>query len=327
MNRSTLAIHAPPVEDFPAAGVVAPARPRRPWAGYLFAAGGATLFSTKAVLIKLAYAKGINTETLLALRMGLSLPVFLAIGLRAARGRRRRGEPPAGPRLLARAAWVGVLGYWLASYADFLGLNYVSAHFERLILFTYPGFVLLFGTAFFGQRVLARAVLALGLSYAGLAVILAADLRAGGGNNILLGAGLVLAAAVSFALYQLLAKGVIGRMGPQLFTCVAMAAASGAALGQFLLTQRPAALWGGPTLLGYGLLLAVGATVLPALMLNAALHRISAQANSAIGTISPVVTIALAALVLDEPLGPAGVAGAVLVIAGVAWFTLADRAA
>ena len=322
MTASPLATDPPAPDALPLDTPAAPAR--RPWVGYLFAAGGAVLFSTKAVLIKLAYAEGINTETLLALRMALSLPFFLAVGLRAARDRARRGEPPSGWRLLVRASWVGVLGYWLASYADFLGLNYISAHFERLILFTYPGFVLLFGALFFGQPVRPRSLLALGLSYAGLAVIFTADWKAGG-PNVLLGAGLVLTAAVSFALYQLLAKGTIGRMGPQLFTCVAMTAAAAVALGQFFLTQPPAALLVGPKLLGYGLLLAVGATVLPALMLNAALHRISAQANSVIGTLSPVVTIALAVLVLGETLGPADACGAVLVMAGVGWFTLADR--
>ena len=328
MTVSTPAILPPDADAPPAAATsdlaIPPARAARPWVGYLFAAGGAVLFSTKAVLIKLAYAEGINTETLLALRMALSLPFFLAVGLRAARDRARRGEPPSGWRLLVRASWVGVLGYWLASYADFLGLNYITAHFERLILFTYPGFVLLFGALFFGQPVRARSLLALGLSYAGLAVIFTADLKAGG-SNVLLGAGLVLTAAVSFALYQLLAKGTIGRMGPQLFTCVAMTAAAAVALGQFFLTQPPAALWVGPKLLGYGLMLAIGATVLPALMLNAALHRISAQANSVIGTLSPVVTIALAVLILGETLGPADACGAVLVMAGVGWFTLADR--
>jgi drug/metabolite transporter (DMT)-like permease len=331
MTAPPLATNPPDADAPPATAATAPdptaapgARPTRPWAGYAFAAGGAVLFSTKAVLIKLAYAEGINTETLLALRMALSLPFFLVIGARAARERGRRGEGPVGRRLLVRACWVGVLGYWLASYADFLGLNHISAHFERLILFTYPGFVLLFGALFFGQPVRARSLVALGLSYVGLAVIFTADLRAGG-SNVPLGAGLVLTAAVSFALYQLLAKGVIGRMGPQLFTCVAMTAAAAVAIGQFLLTQPPAALWVGPRLLVHGLLLAVGATVLPSLMLNAALHRISAQANSVIGTLSPVVTIALAVLLLGERLGPADAVGAVLVMAGVGWFTLADR--
>src|SRR5579872_7157993 len=114
-------------------------------AGYLFAAVGAILFSTKAVAIKLAYQDHVDAETLLALRMGLATPFYVAIGLHAARERRRSGKPLPPPRLILAAAAVGLLGYWVASYLDFLGLEYVSAQIERLILFTYPIFVVIFG--------------------------------------------------------------------------------------------------------------------------------------------------------------------------------------
>src|SRR4051794_15563632 len=139
--------------------------------GYLFAATGAILFSTKAIFIKLAYRYGVDAETLLALRMGLSLPFYFGIGFLAIRDRRRRGEPLPSGRLALRAALVGALGYWFASYTDFLGLEYISAQFERLILFTYPPFVVLFGALFFRQSVSPRALMALGVSYAGLALI------------------------------------------------------------------------------------------------------------------------------------------------------------
>src|SRR3954467_6104201 len=106
---------------------VAPRHPA-PIAGYLFAAAGAILFSTKAIFIKLAYAEGVNAETLLALRMGLSLPIYLAIGLVAVRERIRRRLALPGSRLVLRAVIIGAIGYWFASYADFLGLLYISAH-------------------------------------------------------------------------------------------------------------------------------------------------------------------------------------------------------
>jgi drug/metabolite transporter (DMT)-like permease len=308
----------------PAGAASTAPRPPAPWLGYGLAAGGAALFSTKSVIIKLAYAEGVNAETLLALRMVLSLPVFLVVGAVALRTRARGGNAAPDRRLVFRACWVGALGYWVASYTDFLGLAYISAHFERLILFTYPGFVVLFGAAFFGQRVRAHTLAALGLSYAGLVVIFASDLGPGG-KGTAVGAGLVSSAAVAYAAYQLLAKDAIARLGPPLFTCVAMTAAAAAALAQFALTQPPGTLLVRRSVLGYGLLLAVGATVLPSFMLNAALHRISAQANAIIGTLSPVATIVLAVAVLGEVLGPADVVGTLLVIAGVGWFTLADR--
>ena len=297
---------------------------RRRAIGYACAALGAALFSTKAIIIKLAYAEASNAETLLALRMALSLPFYFAVGLLAIRAGRNRGTTPPGGGLVLRAAAVGLLGYWFASYTDFLGLVYISAQFERLILFTYPAFVVLFGALFFGQPVQARALLGIAISYAGLAAIFATKLTEFG-TDVVKGAALVLAAAVAFALYQLLAKGLIARIGPPLFTCIAMSGAAAAALLQFALTQPLGSILVGPQLLLYGLMIAVGATVLPSFLLNAALHRISAQANATIGTVSPVVTILLAVAILGETLTWVDAAGTALVLAGVGWFTLADR--
>jgi drug/metabolite transporter (DMT)-like permease len=292
--------------------------------GYLFAAVGALLFSTKAIAVKLAYAEAVDAETLLALRMGLALPIYAAIGLLAVRDRRRRGEalPPA--RTMARAALVGLLGYWLASYADFLGLEYISAQFERLILFTYPLFVVVLGALFFRQPMKLRTVAAIGVSYAGLALIFV-EKRTTLGPDVAVGSALVVVAALAFALYQLLAKPVIAAMGPRLFTCVAMTGAAAGAFGQFLLTHPPGDLAVSRSVAVLSLFIAIGATVLPSFFLNAALHRIPAQANATIGTLSPVMTIALAVVVLGEGLTIADVAGATLVLAGVGWFTLADR--
>jgi len=184
----------------------------------------------------------------------------------------------------------------------------------------------LFGALFFKQRVSARALAALGLSYVGLALIFTEHLVLEG-ESVVIGSALVIVSAIAFALYQLLAKDLIGRIGPRLFTCIAMSGAAAAALLQFALTQPLDGLLVGPRLLFLGLLLAIGATVLPSFLLNAALQRISAQANAVIGTLSPVVTILLAVLILGEEFTLVDAGGTALVIAGVAWFTLADRKA
>ena len=294
--------------------------------GYAFAAIGAILFSTKAVAIRLAYTEPVDAATLLALRMALAIPFYVAIGALAIADFRRRKTPLPALKTMVHAALVGALGYWFASYSDFLGLEFISAQFERLILFTYPLFVVIFGALFFRQPMRLRALGAIGVSYAGLALIFVEKLESGGSNAVV-GAGLVLASALAFAFYQLLAKKVIAVMGPRLFTCVAM---SGAAVGAFLtfLVSHPVAdLAVSPRVFGLSVFLAIGATVLPSFFLNAALHRISAQSNAAIGTVSPVVTIVLAAIFLGERLSPTGIFGAVLVLIGVGWFTLADRPA
>ena len=260
----------------------------------------------------------------LALRMALAVPIYLVIGALAVADHRRRDRPLPPRKAVAQAALIGVLGYWFASYTDFIGLEFISAQFERLILFTYPLFVVIFGALFFSQPMRLKAVAAIMVSYAGLMLIFVEKMESGG-SNVMVGAGFVLASALAYAFYQLLAKPVIAVMGPRLFTCVAM---SGAGLGAFVtfFVSHPAAdLMVSQRTLGLAVFLAIGATVLPSFFLNAALHRIAAQANAAIGTVSPVVTIVLAAIFLGERLDLAGYIGAVLVLAGVGWFTLADR--
>jgi drug/metabolite transporter (DMT)-like permease len=294
------------------------------WLGYSIAAAGAILFSTKAIIIKLAYGGGINAETLLALRMGLALPFYGIIGWTALADRRRSGRPLPSRSLVLRAAFVGMIGYWFASYTDFLSLVYISAQFERLILFTYPAFVVVLGALFFAQPIRRAAIIGIAISYTGLALIFATkvtDL----GVSVTKGAGLVLVAALAFALYQLLARELILKIGPRLFTCIAMSGAAAAVLAQFALTQPLSEILVSPHMLYYGVLIAIGATVLPSFLLNIALHRISAQANATIGTLSPVVTIALAVVVLGENLTLTDACGTALVLAGVGWFTLGDR--
>ncbi|HET7715249.1 MAG TPA: DMT family transporter [Bauldia sp.] len=322
----------PPIPERPVEAPPPPASSHPPGyveMGYVFALVGALLFSIKAIAIKLAYADTttpVDAETLLALRMLLALPFYLVIGALAAGDRLRNGMKLPPRRQAVAALFVGLLGYWFASYTDFLGLEYISAQFERLILFTYPLFVVILGAMFFGQRMRLRAVLAILVSYVGLAVIFGEKVTTVG-PDAAIGAGLILAAAIAFALYQLFAKPLIATVGPALFTCIAMTGAAAGALTQFFLTHPPSALLVGERVLLLSLFIAIGSTVLPTFFLNAALHRISPQANATIGTLSPVMTIALAVLILGESLTLFDVIGAALVLAGVGWYTLADQMA
>lgn len=294
-------------------------------AGYALGATGAILLSTKGIAIKLAYAEGTDATTLLALRMMFALPVFALAGVLALRERKKRGQDKLAAPLILRAILIGLLGYWLATNLDFLGLEYISAQFERLILFTYPLFTVIFGVLFFSQRVRPRALFAFVFSYAGLGLIFA-NAPPDETSALLTGGGLVFASAVVFAMYQLLAKSLLDLIGPQLFTSIAMSAAGVAMIAQFLLTRDSATLSRlSSEAITYALFLALAATIIPAFLMNAALHRISAQANATIGTLSPIATILLAALVLDESLTGRDWIGAALIMAGVVWFTLMER--
>lgn len=292
--------------------------------GYVFAAVGAILFSTKAVAIKLAYREDVDAETLLALRMILSLPFYFVIGGWSIRERRASGRPLPTQRLVLAALGTGLLGYWVASYLDFLGLEYVSAQIERMILFTYPIFVVIFGALFFGQKITRRIVIAILISYSGLAVIFGHSIVEGG-RDALTGGLLVLGCAVAFALYQLFAKDLIGVVGPRLFTCIAMSGAAAGAILQFLITHPASGLMVSRRVWMISLFIAIGSTVLPSFFLNAALQRISAQANATIGTLSPVATILLAWAILGETMTPLAWLGTALVMVGVGWYTLGGR--
>lgn len=292
-------------------------------AGYAFAAVGAVLFSSKTIVIKLAFAAGADAETMQALRMIIALPIYLLIGLHGmiAAGARKQNAPR--PAAVLAAAAVGVLGYYISSYLDLKGLESVSAQLERLILFTYPFFVLIFGACFFRQPFGGQCLLAVSVAYAGLGLVFASS--ASGRLESPFGAMLVLIAAVIFALSQLLAKRVIETMNVRLFTCIAMSAAAIAALIPFLLSPQLRLAMPAPTVVTLAGVLAIAGTVLPSFCTNAALRHISAQANAVIGGISPIATILLAVVMLGEPLTVGGALGGLLVVAGVVWFTLAER--
>lgn len=291
------------------------------WIGYGFAALGAILFAAKGIIIKLAFAEGVDTLTLLALRMGLSVPIYLAVGLVAYRRERQKAVPMSA---YAKVLLIGMIGYWFSSYADFKGLETLTPQFERLILFTYPLFVLLLGAVLFRMPLRWASLMAFGIAYLGLAVVFLADFETGGGD-IVVGTLWVLGAAVSFALYQLLAGGSIAILGAPLFTSVAMTGAAAVVFIQFLVTHPLSALLVSDRAFALSVTLAVGATVLPSFLMSAALSRISAAANSTIGTLSPVVTLFLAVLILGEPLRGVDLLGTALVVGGVGLFTIADR--
>lgn len=289
--------------------------------GFLLSAVGSMLFAIKGVLIKLIYVYHIDPTALLAVRMMLSLPIFLGVGL--IEWRRRPVDARPDIRSIALAALVGILGYHISSWLDFAGLQSVEAQAERLILFTYPFLVIIFGRLIFGHRLRFHALAGAGLSYAGLLVMFGSD-PARLTPAMIGGATMILAAAGTFALYQLFARELILRCGPALFTAIAMTAASLSVITHFVLTHgialpaAPLRAW--ELMIG----LAIFATIVPTFMMSAGTARIGAQGTAIISTISPVVTIVLAIAVLGEAFGLAEAAGTVLVIGGVGLFTLIE---
>jgi len=299
--------------------------------GYLLAGGGAALFSMKAIVIKIAYGDesvDVDAILLLGLRMAFALPVFLVIGFWLIHSRGVNLREKLTPRLAVSAALVGLLGYYFAAYLDFIGLKFITAQLERLVLFTYPLFVMVLGALFFGGQVTRWGLLSLALAYSGIVMVYFQG-AISQGENVTTGVLFVLGAAFAFALYQLLARSIISTTGSLLFTCIAM---SSAAMGSLVhLAVASALSEAGPLFAALpariyylAALLGIVATVLPAFMINAGLERIGAQASAMIHTISPIVTIILAVVILGEPFTIIDALGSVFVIAGVGVYTWKD---
>jgi len=291
------------------------------WIGPVCAVLGVLGFSFKAILIKLAYAwHPVDAVTLLALRMLFSAPFFIVMAWWAGR---RPAARPITRRDWRALVWLGFIGYYLASLLDFMGLVYITAALERLVLFLYPTLVVLLSAVLRGRPITRRAVLALLLSYAGIAFVFVHDLRLGGDTAALwTGGALVFASAFAYALYLVDAGDVIARMGSLRFIAWAMLVSSTFVLTQFVLTRELSLLRVPAQIYGLSLAMAVFSTVLPTWLIAEAIHRLGANTSSLIGSLGPVFTIGLGALILGEAVHGVQLFGAALVLLGVALVTL-----
>jgi len=301
--------------------VVLARRGGAPWIGPAMAIVGVLGFSFKAILIKLAYAWApIDAVTLLALRMIYATPFFLLIALWS---KRRRGMPPMARRDWTAILWLGFIGYYLASLVDFMGLQYVTAALERLMLYLYPTIVVVISALFLKQRITGRILLALALSYAGILLVFARDLSlAGDAQAIWVGGALVFAGAFLYALYLVGAGPVIARLGSLRFIALAMLVSAVFVFVQFVATRPVSALDVPLRIHLLSLAMAVFATVLPTYLIAEAIKRIGANRTSLVGSLGPVFTIGLGFWILEEPVHWIQLGGAALVLAGVALVTL-----
>jgi drug/metabolite transporter (DMT)-like permease len=285
----------------------------RAW-GIACALVGVLCFSFRPILIKLSYAAHpVSPNTLLFLRMALSLPFFLVIAWWL-----RNQQPALARRDWAAVAGLGFLGYYAASFLDFLGLQYVGAGVGRLILFLYPTMVLSLAFLFFKKTPTRREFISLVMSYAGIALVVSDQIGTSGeGKLFLLGVLLVFASALCYAVYLVASSQVVRRVGSMRFTAYSMAVATAPALVQFFVLEPASALDLPANVWVYAIILATVSTVLPLFLQAEALRRIGATEFALVGAVSPVSVAVMSAFGLGEPFGPRQMAGAALVIGGV----------
>lgn len=272
-------------------------------------------FSGKAVIVKLAYLHPVDVMTLLALRMIFSLPFFIAMAMWAGLS--------SGGANTTRNDWLaiiglGFIGYYLSSYLDFAGLQYISAGVGRLILYLYPTLVLILSALFLGQTIRKRHMLSLALSYGGIVLVFYEQMGIGGDHQaLLLGGSLVFGSAATYAIYLLAGSRIVLKLGSLRFTAYTSIAACLFVIAHFMITHGPSALAVPHQVYWLTLLMAVFSTVLPLWLMAEALRRIGANQAALVACIGPISTFVLARIFLDEPIGAVQLIGAVLVLAGV----------
>jgi drug/metabolite transporter (DMT)-like permease len=207
-------------------------------------------------------------------------------------------------------------GYYLASFLDFWGLEFISASLERLILFLYPTLVVIFSFLFLGRPIKGKEIVALILSYLGIALVFHRQISVGQ-PDMMLGASLVFGSTVAYAAYLMGCRRVINKLGPRRFTAYGMTVACMACLAQFALTHPISAFRAPAPVYALALGMAIFSTVMPSLLLSMGIQRVGASQASLIGSIGPVATIALAYAVLGEVMRVEQLLGSMLVLAGV----------
>ena len=276
---------------------------------------GTLAFSGKAIIIKLAYRYGVDAVTLIMYRMLFALPVFMAMGWWAS-----RGQAP-----LARKDWLGIVllgisGYYLASFLDFLGLAYISASLERLILYLNPTIVMLLGLVLFKRRTSVRQLVGVAISYSGVVLVFGHEITLQG-KDAVWGATLVFLSAISYALYLVYSGEMVKRLGSLRLVGLASTVACLCCVLQFVLLRPLSAALVAPDVIWLSLINASVCTVLPVLLVMMAIERIGASMTAQVGMLGTMSTILMGVVILGEPFTLWIAAGTVLVIAGIYIFS------
>lgn len=294
--------------------------------GSIFALSAAFLFSTKAIFIKQAYALSplVDGTVLLALRMCSALPFFLLLCWMNRHHNRNIAAKDWGLLVVA-----GLIGYYFSSWLDFAGLMYISASLERIILFLYPTLTVIATSFIYKQKLNFKTIFAIALSYGGTVIVMLQEQSTvPHEGSFWLGASLVFASAVCFALYLLMTPRLIEKFGSWNYTGLALSIACIGTLTHFMLaTPQPIQLISQlpVTVIWYGIALGLFVTVLPTVFIAQSISRLGAAQSAMIGSIGPILTIILAVALLGEHMNAIQWFGCVLNIIGVMMITLSKK--
>ncbi len=272
------------------------------------------------MLVKLAYLHDVDATSLLMLRMLISLPFF--IGLLIYFGRNDSNSFAQ----LKRHKWsimlLGLMGYYIASLLDLVGLQYIDASLERIIIFIYPTFVIILSYLFLGQKAKFSQLIAILLAYLGIMIAFYGNMAINQGQQLALGGTFVIGSAFFYSIYLVGSQAIITKINSRVYNAAAMITACiailvhNAVINGFNLLEF--SMW----VYIYAFLMAILATVLPSFLIVEGIKIIGANNSSIIGTIGPVATIVLATLLLGEHLNSTQIIGSALVIGGVLYLVM-----
>lgn len=271
-------------------------------------------FSAKAILIKLMYRQGVDVQSVLALRMLLALPFYAGMALYL---NRRTANVRLSLKDWLRISGLGILSYYVSSLLDFLGLQYVTASVERLILYTYPTLVLLMAALFFKKNITRAQIMALVLTYAGVALAFVAEQGLGEQRDVLRGGLLVFGCAITYSIYILLTGEQVHKVGSAKFTSYAVLAATVPALLQSWVHNRLDIFQYPVSVYQLSAWLAIVATVIPTFLIVEGIRLVGASNSGIIGFVGPVATIFLGYWFLNEPVTLMQLLGTAVVLAGI----------
>ena len=264
--------------------------------GMALAVTGAIAFSGKAIIVKLAYRYGVDAVTLIMLRMLFALPIFAAMAWWAG-----RGKAALSPGDWMGVAGLGVIGYYLSSFLDFAGLQYITASLERLILYLNPTLVLLLGWLLYRKNFHRIQLVGMAISYCGVILVFGHEARLEGGQAAL-GALLVFASAFTYAVYLVYSGHLVHRLGALRLVGLATTIACLCCLLQFAaLRPLASALEVAPQVVWLSVLNATFCTAAPVLMVMMAVERIGPALAAQAGMVGPMSTILMGVLILGEP--------------------------
>ena len=297
-----------------------PAAPPRIFPGLVLAITGAITFSGKAIIVKLAYRHGVDAVTLIMLRMLFALPIFAAMAWWAS-----RGKAPLSLRDWLGVVGLGFSGYYLSSFLDFAGLQYVSASLERLILYLNPTVVMLLAWLLYRKNFARLQLAGMAVSYCGVVLVFGQEVQLAG-RQTAIGAALILSSAVSYAVYLVYSGQLVKRLGALRLVGLATSVACGFCLLQYtLLRPLGAILEIAPQVIWLSVLNATLCTAVPVLLVMMAIERIGPALSAQSGMVGPLATIMMGVLLLGEPFTAWIAVGTALVIAGIFVVSRASR--